>query len=134
MPWEALSPQNDHLRLTWFPPYRRLIQASQATARTRATTTAVFYVPAATRPLLQAARHFSRSSPGHRPAGRLFATTRFSNERIAAAVGNCRIPLPTQQSLQAMWQIRVTCTRAVCSSGTRFDASFADDQDFDPGP
>ena len=70
MPWEALSPQNDALRLTWHPPNRTLIRASQVTTRTPATT-AVFYVPAAARPLLQAARHFSRSSPVHRPAGRL---------------------------------------------------------------
>ena len=32
-----------------------------------------------------------------------------------------------------MWQIRVTCTRAE-HFGTRFDASSADDQRFDPGP
>ena len=83
MPWEALSPQNDALRLTWHPPNRTLIRASQVTARNPATTTAVFYIPAAARPLLQAARQFSRSSPGHRPAGRLFAATPFSNERIA---------------------------------------------------
>jgi hypothetical protein len=93
----------------------------------------VFYVPAAARPLLQAARHFSRSSPGHRPAGRLFAATRFSNEQIAAAAANCKILLPSQRSLQRMWQTRVTCTR-VDSYGTRFDASFADDQSFNPGP
>jgi hypothetical protein len=132
MPWEALSPQNDTLRLTWHPPGRRLVRASQTASRTPATT-AVFHVPAAARPLLQAARHFSRSSPGHRPAGRLFATTPFSNERIAAAAANCKIPLPSQPSLQAMWQIRVTCTR-VEGFGTRFDPSFADDQSFDPGP
>jgi hypothetical protein len=131
-PWEALSPQNDTLRLTWHPPNRRLIRASQVTAGTPATTTAVFYLPAAARPLLQAARHFSRSC-GRGTAGRLFATTPFSNERIAAAAANCKIPLPTQQSLQAMWQTRVTCTR-VEGLGTRFDASFADDQSFDPGP
>ncbi len=132
MPWEALSPQNDDLRLTWHPPNRRLIRASQVTARTPATT-AVLYIPAAARPLLRAARHFSCSSPGHRPAGRLFAATPFSNERIAAAAANCKILLPSQRSLQAMWQTRVTCTR-VDSFGTRFDASFADDQNFDPGP
>lgn len=133
MPWEALSPQNDVLRLTWHPPDRTLIRASQVTTRTPATT-AVFYVPAAVQPLLQAARHFSRSSPGHRPAGRLFAATRFSNEQIAAAAANCKILLPSQQSpLQRMWQTRVTCTRAD-SYGTRFDAGFADDQSFDPGP
>ena len=131
-PWEALSPQNDSLRLTWHPPNRRLVRASRVTARTPATTTAVFYVPASARPLLQAARHFSRSA-GCNPAGRLFAATPFSNERIAAAAANCKIPLPSQQSLQAMWQTRVTCTR-VEGLGTRFDASFADDQSFDPGP
>ena len=32
-----------------------------------------------------------------------------------------------------MCQIRVTCTR-VEHFATRFDASFADDQSFDPGP
>jgi len=46
---------------------------------------------------------------------------------------NCKIPLPSQQSLQAMWQIRVTCTR-VDFFGTRFDAGFADDQVFAPVP
>ena len=131
-PWEALAPQNDALRLTWHPPNRRLIRASQVTSRNPAVT-AVFYVPAAARPLLQAARHFSRSAPGHRPAGRLFAATPFSNERIAAAAANCKIPLPAQRSLQAMWQLGVTCSR-VDSLGTRFDASFADDQRFGPGP
>jgi len=132
MPWEALSPQNDALRLTWHPPNRRLVRASQVTARTPATTTAVFHVPAAARPLLQAARHFSRSC-GRGTAGRLFTATPFSNERIAAAAANCKILLPSQRSLQAMWQTRVTCTR-VEGLGTRFDASFADDQSFDPGP
>jgi hypothetical protein len=132
MPWEALSPQNDALRLTWHPPDRTLIGASQVTTRTPATT-AVFYVPASVRPLLHAARHFSRSSPGHRPAGRLFAATRFSNAQIAAAAANCKIVLPSQRSLQRMWQTKVTCIRAD-SFGTRFDASFAEDQGFDPGP
>jgi len=131
-PWEALSPQNDTLRLTWHPPNRTLIRASQVTARTLATTTAVFYIPAAARPLLQAARYFSHSC-SCAAAGRLFATTPFSNERIAAAAANCKIPLPAQQSLQAMWQTQITCTR-VEGLGTRFDASFADDQSFDPGP
>ncbi len=32
-----------------------------------------------------------------------------------------------------MWQTRITCTR-VEGLGTRFAASFADDQSFDPGP
>jgi hypothetical protein len=95
-------------------------------------TTAVFHVAAAARPLLQAARHFSRSTPGHLAAGRLFPAP-FSNERIGAAAANCKVPLPAQPSLTAMWQIRVTCTR-VEHFGTRFDASFADDQSFDPGP
>ena len=131
-PWEALSPQNDTLRLTWHPPNRTLIRASQLTTRSPATTTAVFYIPPTARPLLQAARHFSHSC-GRGTAGRLFATTPFSNEQIAAAAANCKIPLPTQQSLQAMWQTRITCTR-VEGLGTRFDASFADDQSFDPGP
>ncbi len=109
-PWEALSPHNDTLRLTWHPPNRTLICPSQVTARTPATT-AVFYVPAAARPLLQAARHFSHSC-GRGTTGRLFATTSFSNEQIAAAAANCNILLPAQQSLQAMWQTRITCSRA----------------------
>ncbi len=131
-PWDALSPENDTLQLTWHPPNRQLVPAPLAASPAPATT-AVFHVPAAARPLLQAARHFSRSTPGHRPAGRLFAATPFSNERIGAAAANCKVPLPAQPSLTAMWQIRVTCTR-VEHFGTRFDASFADDQSFDPGP
>jgi hypothetical protein len=63
----------------------------------------------------------------------MFAATPFSNERIAAAAANCKLRLPAQQSLQAMWQARITCARAA-SFGTRFDASFAADQSFDPGP
>lgn len=131
-PWDALSPENDTLQLTWHPPNRQLVPASLAASPTPATT-AVFHVPAAARPLLQAARHFSRSTQGHRAAGRLFAATPFTNVRIGAAAANCKIPLPAQQSLTAMWQTRVTCTR-VEGLGTRFDASFADDQSFDPGP
>ena len=131
-PWDALSPENDTLQLSWHPPSRQLVPASPAASPAPATT-AVFHVPAAARPLLQAARHFSRSAPGHRADGRLFAATPFSNKRIGAAAANCKIPLPAEPSLTAMWQIRVTCTR-VEHFGTRFDASFADDQRFDPGP
>jgi len=111
---------------------RQLVPAPLAASPALATT-AAFHVPAAARPLLQAARHFSRSAPGHRAAGRLFAATPFSNQRIGAAAANYKVPLPAQPSLTAMWQIRVTCTRAE-HFGTRFDASFADDQRFDPGP
>jgi hypothetical protein len=89
-------------------------------------------VPAAARPLLQAARHFSRSAPGHRPAGRLFAATLFTNERIGAAAASCKITLPAQPGLTVMWQTGVTCTRTG-HLGTRFDTSFLDDQDFQPG-
>jgi hypothetical protein len=130
-PWDALSPGNDALRLTWQPPGRRLIPASLA-ATAGPATTAVFHVPDAARPLLQAARHFSRSAPGHRPAGRLFAATLFTNERIGAAAASCEITLPAQPGLTAMWQTGVTCTRTG-HLGTRFDSSFLDDQDFEPG-
>jgi hypothetical protein len=129
-PWDALSPENDTLQLTWQPPGRQLVPASLA-ASPAPVTTAVFHVPTAARPLLQAARHFSRSIPGHRADGRLFAATPFSNKRIGAAAANCKIPLPAQPSLAAMWQIRVTCTR-VEHFGTQFDSSFKDDQNYDP--
>ncbi len=130
-PWDALSPEDDTLRLTWQLPGRTLLPAPLA-ATAGPATTAVFHVPAAARPLLQAARHFSRSSPGHRAAGRLFAAMPFTNERPGAAAANCKIPLPAQPSLAAMWQIRVTCTR-VAYLGTQLDSGFKDDQDFDPG-
>jgi len=61
-PRDALSPGNDALRLTWQPPGRLLIPAALA-ATARPATTAVFHVPDAARPLLQAARHFSRPAP-----------------------------------------------------------------------
>ena len=108
-----------------------LIPASLA-ATAGPATTAVFHVSAAARPLLQAARQFSRSAPGHRAAGRLFAATLFTNERIGSAAANCKIPMPAQPSLAAMWQTGVSCTRAGYL-GTRFDSSFKDDQDFEPG-
>src|ERR1035441_3209554 len=131
MPSEALSPQNDTLRLAWHPPSRTLVRASEVASRSPATT-AVFHVPAAARPLLQAARHFGRSS-GHGTARRLFATTPFSNERIAAAAASCKIPLPSPPSLPTMGQIRVPSAR-VDFFGTRFDDDFADDQVFAPVP
>ena len=130
-PWDALSPGNDALRLTWQPPARTLIPAALA-ATAGAATTAVFHMPDSARPLLQAARHFSRSAPGHRPAGRLFAATLFTNERIGAAAANCKITLPAQPGLTAMWQTRITCT-PTAYLGTRFDTSFLEDQDFEPG-
>jgi hypothetical protein len=52
MPSEALSPQNDTLRLAWHPPNRTLVRASEVASRSPATT-AVFHVPAAARPLLR---------------------------------------------------------------------------------
>ena len=130
-PSEALSPHNDALQLTWYPPNRTLIRTAQLTPGKPATT-AVFHVPAAARPLLAAARHFTCPAPGHHPGGRLFAATPFSNERIAAAAARCGIPLPAQQSLQAMWQTRMTCRRDE-SLGSQFDDSFTADQTFDPG-
>ena len=96
-PWDALSPENDTLRLTWQPPGRILLPAPLP-ATAGPATTAVFHVPAAARPLLQAARHFSRSAPGHRAAGRLFAATPFTNERIAAAAANCKIRCPLSRA------------------------------------
>ena len=129
-PQEALSEQCDTLRLTWHPMERTLLRSSEVTARTRAVT-AMFHIPAAARPLLHAARHFSRSAPGHRPARRLFAATRFSNDTIAAAAANCKVQLPAQHSLELLWQTRITCARAG-SSGTWFEDDFADDQVFDP--
>ena len=113
------------------PPGRILLPAPLA-ATAGPATTAVFHVPAAARPLLRAARHFSRSAPGHRAAGRLFAATLFTNQRIGAAAANCKITLPDQPSLAALWQTGVTCTRAGYP-GTRFDRSFKGDQDFEPG-
>jgi hypothetical protein len=130
-PRDALSPGDDALQLTWQPPGRTLIPAGLAAAP-RPAATAVFHVPAAARPLLQAARHFSRSAPGRRPARRLFAATPFTNDRIGAAAASCKIPLPGQPNLAALWQTGITCTRTAYL-GTRFDSSFNDDQDFEPG-
>jgi hypothetical protein len=121
MPWEALSPQNDALRLTWHSPqphidpglpgdhpyprhHRRVLRVGCRTAAAADRTPL--------QPLL----------PWPPPAGRLFATTPFSNEQIAGAAANCKILLLSRRSLQGMWQTRVTCTR-VDSFGTRFDAS-----------
>jgi hypothetical protein len=131
-PWEALSPHNDALRLSWHPPNRTLIRTIRV-PRGKPATTAVFHVPAAARPLLAAARHLSCSSPGHHAGGRLFARIPFSNERIAAAAASCNIALPAQQSLRAMWQTGIACRRDV-SLGGRFDDVFAADQAFDPDP
>ena len=55
------------------------------------------------------------------------------HRELAAAAKAGGLPAPSLSTLQGMWQTRVTCTR-VDSIGTRFDASFDDDQSFDPGP
>lgn len=74
-----------------------MVPASLAASPAPATT-AVFHAPAAARPLLQAARHFSRSAPGHRAAGRLFAATPFSNERIGPRPPTARSRCPLSRA------------------------------------
>jgi hypothetical protein len=131
IPRESLSEQCDTLHLTWNPTARTLLLASEVTARAHAVT-AMFHIPAAARPLLHAARHFSRPAPGQRPARRLFAATRFTNETISAAAANCNIQLAAAHySLEFLWQTRITCARAG-PSGSGFEDDFADDQAFGP--
>ena len=72
LPWEALSPDNDALRLTWFPKHATLVP-STFTIRRHHPITAVFPVPPAVRPLLQAVRCFAAESDN--TTGRLFAST-----------------------------------------------------------
>lgn len=129
-PRESLSEQCDTLRLTWNPTARTLLLASEVSARAKAVT-AMFHIPAAARPLLRAARHYSRPAPGRRPARRLFAATRFTNETISAAAANCNIQLSDRHSLEFLWQTRIACARAG-PPRTGFEDDFAHDQAFSP--
>ena len=114
LPWEALSPDNTVLRLTGFPDYSTLFPSTQK-MRDKTPLTAVFVVPPAVRPLLQALRHFTELDPSKRPRHRMFASTPFTLERIGPAAAHCAITLPDQKrwkaaSLYDTWQGWVTCT------------------------
>ena len=131
LPWEALSPDNDALRLTWFPQYATLVP-STFTIRGHHPITAVFPVPPAVGPLLQAVRCFAAESDT--TTGRLFASTSFTFEQIGAAAAHCKITLPDQHrhraaNLLQTWQSRITCTYTL---GSKFDTRFIADQAFAP--
>ena len=133
LPWEALSPDNDALRLTWFPQYATLFP-STFTIRGHHPITAVFPVPPAVRPLLQAVRCFAAESDN--TTGRLFASTSFTFEHIGAAAAHCKITLPDQHrhraaNLLQTWQSRITCTYT-SYLGSKFDTRFIADQAFAP--
>jgi hypothetical protein len=129
-PHEALSEQCDTLRLTWHPMSRTWIPASELTARTKAAT-AMFHIPAAARPLLHAARPFQplcpRSPPCRAAARRNAVHQRADHGRSR----QLRDSAARQQSLEILWQTRITCARAEFF-GTRHDAGFAADQAFEP--
>lgn len=101
----------DALRVAWGP---RITKAAPDPIRRTAptfSTTAVFHVPAAARPLLRAAGNFALQQPTALRQ-RLLAPPAVTNERIEAAAGNSRVVLPPQPpALVATWQIRVTCAQ-----------------------
>ncbi len=135
LPWEALSPDNDALRLTWFPQHATLVP-STLTIRRHHPITAVFPVPPAVRPLLQAVRCFATES--NNTTGRLFASTSFTFEHIGAAAAHCKIRLPDQHrhraaNLLQTWQSRIACTY-IPYLGSKFETSFIADQAFAPNP
>jgi len=138
LPWEALSPDNDVLHLTWFDSHATLCPSPHRFPRThprhgRAPLTAVFPIPAAVRPLLQTVRYLAELHPVN---GRLFATTGFTFERIAPAAAHCGITLPPYNrlaSLRQVWQSWVTCTYTP-GLGGESDTHFAQDQVFTLSP
>jgi hypothetical protein len=135
LPWEALSPDNDALQLTSFPRHATLVP-STFTIRKQHPITAVFAVPPAVRPLLQALRHFAADSDN--TTGRLFASTIFTLEHIGAAAAHCTITLPDQHSHRAAtllqtWQSHITCTYNPYQ-GSTYDTRFLADQAFAANP
>lgn len=131
LPWEALSADNDALRLTWFPRCATLVP-STFTVRGHHPITAVFPVPPAVRPLLQAVRCFAAESDN--TTGRLFASTSFTFEQIDPAAAHCKITLPDQHrhraaNLLQTWQSHITCTYT-SYLGSKFDTRFIADQAF----
>ena len=133
LPWEALSPNNDALRLTWFPKRATLVP-STFTIRKHHPITAVFPVPPTVRPLLQAVRCLAAETDN--TTGRLFATTVFTFEHIGAAAAHCKITLPDQQhhraaGLHQTWQSRITCAYT-SYLGSKSDTRFIADQAFAP--
>ncbi len=69
---------------------------------------------------------------------RLFASTKFTLERIAPAAAHCAIALPDQHrhrhaDLRQTWQSRITCTHTPYL-GRQFDVRFTEDQAFTLSP
>nr|AXV46224.1 AAA domain protein [Arthrobacter sp.] len=100
------------LRVTWRPHITKTTPNLINQTAPTLSTPALFHVPAAARPLLRAAADFALRQPSAAARERIFAPPAVTNERVQAAADHCQIALPVQApTLEATWQIRVTCTQ-----------------------
>jgi len=99
------------LRVTWRPQITKTTPNLINQTAPTFSTPAFFHVPAAARPLLRAAADFAMQQPSAAARERIFAPPAVTNERVQASADHCQIALPVQPpTLEATWQIRVTCT------------------------
>ena len=131
MPWEALSPENDTLRLTWHPPNRTLVPASQVASR----------CPRHHRRLPRAGRR-AAAPAGRTPLQPLLRPPRLPggcSPRRRSATSGSRPQPPTARSRcppsRACRQCGRSGSPAPASSPSEPDSmrSFADDQASTPG-
>ncbi|MDJ0324327.1 hypothetical protein QMG61_11195 [Cryobacterium sp. PH31-AA6] len=100
------------LRLAWRPQMTKMVPKLIKQTAPTVSTWAVFHVPVAARPLLRAAASFAIQQQPAATRPRLFEPPAATNKRIQAAADHCQIALPVQPpTLEATWQIRVTCTQ-----------------------
>ncbi|MDJ0336752.1 hypothetical protein [Cryobacterium sp. PH31-O1] len=100
------------LRLAWRPQITKKAPNLITQTAPTVSTWAIFHVPVAARPLLRAAAAFAMQQHPATARQRLFEPPAATNKRIQAAADHCQIALPTQPpTLEATWQIRITCTQ-----------------------
>ncbi|TFD84054.1 hypothetical protein E3T61_20015 [Cryobacterium lactosi] len=100
------------LRLVWRAPATKTAPNLVAQTAPTVSTWAVFHVPVAARPLLHAAADFAMRQQPTDARQRLIEPPAATKKRIQAAAAHCQIALPSAPpTLEAAWQIRVTCTQ-----------------------
>ncbi|KFF59071.1 hypothetical protein JF66_13920 [Cryobacterium sp. MLB-32] len=104
-------PNPTALRVAWRPPIAKMAPNLITQTAPTISTPAVFHVPVAARPLLRAAADFAMQQPTA-ARQRLFTPPTVTNERVQAAADRCQVTLPAQPpTLDATWQIRITCAQ-----------------------
>ena len=100
------------LRVAWRPPIAKMAANPITQTAPTVSTPAIFCVPVAARPLIRAAADFATQQQPTVARQRLFTPPAVTNDRVQAAADHCQVALPVQPpTLEATWQIRVTCAQ-----------------------